>query len=206
MESKTTIYEKYPVDQGDISRWFEEGVGCKILENDAIEIAKYLNYLRANIIYWHPGSRDRWPAFSPSRVRMAEIDRALGVLVKNLPLLIDDSVKIKPQYGATEEFKMISSTLDNAIILSQRLKLYAKRPGRPREPWHSVAKILAEKIIHAARRVGVDQIGAGKGSSRAISIISKAFEYLDVDQPPEAIADAIRPVRARDRHKQKDNR
>jgi hypothetical protein len=186
-----TINGKPILSIEQVQQWFKEA-HCDASFDDAKFIAQALNHCALFAELWK-----NTPALkasrrnNPSYLRMTRISEALRTLQTDLPVLIDDTLKVFPDRQASG-LKPVVALLDSVNLLVPGFEKY-KRHGRGPEPerWHNIARNLRPRILDVFKSSG-RHAGIGKPTSPAVTVKQSALTYLGVETSQQAIVDAMR--------------
>jgi len=191
-----TINGKPILSIEQVQQWFAKA-HCDASFDDAKLIAQSLNHCALLSALWR-----NTPALkasrrnNPSLLRMIRIGEALRTLQTDLPVLIDDTLKVFPDRQASG-IMPATALLNSVNLLAPGFQKY--RPyGRGPEPerWHNIARNLGPRILDVFKSSG-RRSGFGKSTSPAVAVMQSALSYLDVEASQETIVEAMRPKRTR---------
>jgi len=176
----------------NVQQWFKEAYAVVPPQGEVAPIAQSLNHCALLASQWKSSPEFKQMRRSnPSTLRMQRIHVALTTLQKDLPVLIDDTLKVFPDARSTRLVGVIA-LLDSVNTLVPGFQKFGRGPGREPERWHRIARNLRPMIIAALKSAGVKRAGFGKPTSPAVKIMRAALDYLDVRKSSEAIVDAMR--------------
>jgi hypothetical protein len=176
----------------DVQQWVKDAYDVVPPQSEAAVIAANLNHCLFLEAQWK-----NTPEFKKMRrnnqsiSRIRRIHLALTTLQKDLPVLIDDTLKVFPDARTTRLLGVIA-LLASVNTLAPGFQTFGQRPGREPELWRRIARNLGPMIITALKSAGVKRAGFGKPTSPAVKIMRAALDYLDVRKSHEAIVDAMR--------------
>jgi len=176
----------------NVQEWFREAYDVVPPQGAAAPIAQALNHCAFLASEWKSTPElKKMRRNNPSRLRGQRIHLALTTLQKDLPGLIDETLKVFPDARTTRLVGVIA-LLDSVSTLAPWFQAFDRGPGREPERWRRIARNLRPMIISALKASGVKRAGFGKPTSPAIRIVRAALDYLDVRKSHEAIVDALR--------------
>jgi hypothetical protein len=174
-----------------VQRWFKDACGVFLTEEAARPLARMLNdYALLEETWKNTPEFNRMRENNKSRQRVQRISVALAALQKDVPALIDDTVKIAPEHpglGAVVNLRDAVNVLAPAFQ-----KFLPKGRGRKPESWHGVIRRLGPMVKDAIKQSGGKRAGFGKATSPAVGIMQSALAYLGIETSPDAIVDAMR--------------
>jgi hypothetical protein len=177
---------------GDVQQWFKDTYDVVPPQSEAATIAANLNHCLFLEAQWKSTPEfKKMRRNNQSTLRMQRIHLALTTLQKDLPALIDDTLKVFPD-GRTTRLVGVIALLDSVDSLAPGFQTFGRGPGREPELWRRIARNLGPMIIKALKSAGVKRAGFGKPTSPAVKIMRAALDYLDVRKSHDAIVDAMR--------------
>jgi hypothetical protein len=180
----------------DVQVWFKKA-GCIAPKARALSIAQLLNQYEFLGASWKNTSELRQlRRKNPSRLRQIRLATALHRLQSDLPPMIEDARNVLPA-ERHKELEPIIDFLDRVNEIAPQFEGYLPRRGRGAEIWHVVARKVGAKIIETFKASTGRRAGFGKPTSPAITVLQPALAYLGIDASPQAIVDAMRPRRMR---------
>jgi hypothetical protein len=195
----TTINDHPILTTEEVQQWFSRA-NCVAPSDAAESIAQMLNHCAFLFAQWKGtpelrASRRKNLSF----LRIERIGEALRTLQTELPVLIGDTLKFSPGSRARGLVPVLA-LLDSVNLLAPGFQRYRPR-GRGREPerWHNIARNLGLHITKIFKSSAGRRVGFGKPTSLGVAIMQSALAYLRVEKSPEAIVDAMRPKRTRNK-------
>jgi hypothetical protein len=196
-EAPTTEYDgptmngRLILDIETVQLWFKGACGVSLTKEAAKPVAQKLNDYALLAMTWkNTPEFNRMRENNKGRQRMQRISVALATLQKDIPALIDDTVKIAPEHPAMASVVALRDAVN--VLAPGFQKFLPKGRGRKPEAWHGVARKLGPMFKDAIKQSSGKRAGFGKATSPAVGIMQLALAYLGIEASLDAIADAMR--------------
>ncbi len=186
-----TINCKPILDIGTVQQWFKDVRVVGLTGEAAAPIAAFLNEAAFLSSQWKNTSEfNEMRKNDKGRQRMRRVSCALATLEKDIPALIDDTMRIAPEHPALAPVVALRDAVE--VLAPGFQKFLPKGRGRNPESWHNIARKLGPMLTEAIKRSGPKRAGFGKVTSPAVRIMHSALGYLGIAKSCEAIVDAMR--------------